>query len=208
LHHLSYLFSERSANNNWNRIIKFGTFLKYNNLQNFHWYQRAEVQANYTTFDFEDTQFLVRSFVYRKFTLTDSLALGAYGKFHIKLFHRLELEENGRLIWKDFSEQLSLNRQNHQLTLGCEYPVIGNLMAFTGLTAYIRREWRYRLQPTGKQSKEKLKDFTSYGPQIKLFLRNNKKRKALFSLSRLKIATTSGQTYTIDRIELNTHWFF
>ena len=208
LHHLSYLFSERSANNNWNRIIQLGTFLKYNNLKNFQWSQRAEVQANYTEFDFEKTQFLVRSFVYRKFTLTDSLALGTYGKFHIQLFHRLELEESGRLFWKDFSEQLSLNRRNHQLTLGCEYPIIGNLMAYTGLTAYIRREWRYRFQTTGKQSREKIKDFTSYGPYLKLFLRNNKKRRALFSLSRLKISTPSGQTYTINRIELNTHWFF
>lgn len=208
LHHLVYLFSERSSNNNWNRILQLGTFLRYSTTNDFKWYQRAEVQANYTAFDFEDTQFLIRSFVYRKFTLTDSLTIGSEGNFQFKLFHRLELEENGRLFWDSFSEQLLLNRRNHQITIGCQYAVIGNLMLYTGISGYLRREWRYRPAPKGIQTKERLKDFTSYGPQIKLFLRNNNKRQALFSLSRQKISTPSGQSYTINRVDLNTHWFF
>jgi hypothetical protein len=208
LHHLVYLFSERSANNNWNRIIQLGTYLRFRPTPGLTWFQRAEVQANYTTFDFEDLQFRIRSFVYRKFTIIDSIRIGRQDNFQFRLFHRMELEENGQLFWKTFSEQLLLNRRNHYLTFGCQYPIIDNLMAHIAVTGYLRREWRFKPSSLGNMIKEKQKDFLSYGPQVRLSLPSGRRRQASVSISRLHVSTPSGQSYAVNQVDLNAHWQF
>jgi hypothetical protein len=208
LHHLVYIFNERSANNKWNRILQLGTKIKYSPNQNVLWKQRAQVLANYTNFDFEEEQTQIRSFVFRKFTLTDSLLLGSLNNIQIQLFHRLELEENGRLFWNDFAEELLLNRQNNFLTFGIQFPLIGNLFLYNGISGYFRNEWRYKQNIPGKTIKKKQGDFISYGPQIKLFLLNNYRQNAFVSISRFRVKTPADQIYFINQIDLRANWFF
>ncbi len=208
LHHLVYLFAERSANNNWNRIFQLSTQLFYQPAPLFRWQQQAEILANYTSYDFEEIQTQIRSYVYRKFTLADSVLAGDSTQFHFLLFHRLELEENGRLFWQEFAEQLLLNRQNHYLVFNIQYPLVGELVLNSGFTAYIRREWRYEQDPRGETIKKKWGDFISYGPQIRLFLNRNSKRQALVSISRLRVKPPRERDYFLNQIDLNVHWFF
>ena len=69
LHHLVYIFSERSVNNNWNRILQLASSIKYRPSPMFVWSQQVELSANYTNYDFEELQSQIRSFVFRKFSL-------------------------------------------------------------------------------------------------------------------------------------------
>jgi len=208
LHHLIYIFNERSVNNNWNRIFQLSNSIRFRPSHNFRWYQYADVFANYTSYDFEEMQSQVRSFVYRKFSLTDSLAIGSPNHIQFNLFHRLEFEENGRLFWNDFSEQQLMNRQNHYLTIGFQFPLIGNLFIYNGLSAYLRREWRYKPSKLGQTIREKWGDFISFGPQIKIFLINRRKHNAFVSLARFKVEPPNGPEYFINQIDLNAFWNF
>lgn len=208
LHHLVYLFAERSANNNWNRIIQLATTFGYKGPGSFSLFQRAEVRSNYTTFDFEDPQFQIKSFVFRKFTLTDSISVGRSSRRMFRIFHRLELEENGRLFWTDFSQLLLLNRRNHYLSVGVQTRLPAQFMLYCGMTGYLRREWRYRPGPDGNQLKERIGDFSSYGPQVRLYIRRSGTRNALISISRLRITDPSGQKHTVNQVNMNASWYF
>ncbi len=208
LHHLVYIFNQRSANNRWNRILQVSTNLNYTPKEFIRLGQNVEVQANYTNYDFEDIQSQIRSFVYRKYTISDSVTIGKLGGVQINLFHRMEFEENGRLFWDNFSEELLLNRRNHYLTFGVQFPLIGDLLLYNGLTAYLRREWRYKLDRNGKLKRERWGDFTSYGPQIRLFFINSQSQGTLISLSRIRVQTQNDQVYFINQISLNANWYF
>jgi hypothetical protein len=208
LHHLVYIFSERSVNNNWNRIYQLSSSMKYRPSNKFVWSQYLDLSANYTNYDYEEYQSQVRSFVFRKFSLTDSLAIGSVQGTHFGLFYRLELEENGRLFWNDFSEQLLMNRQNHYLTMGIQFPLFGVISIYNGITTYLRREWRFIPGVLGKMSRNKLADFISFGPQIRLFLTNQKKHHAFISLARFRVRPSNGQEYYINQIDMNVFWYF
>ncbi len=208
LHHLVYLFAERSANNNWNRIFQLSNLIRYAPTANFRLNQRAEVLANYTSYDFEALQFQIRSFVYRKFTLTDSVQIGRSGRVQISLYHRMELEENGRLFWQEFSEQLLLNRRNHYLTLGLQKPFGSRFFIYLGVAAYIRMEWRFRQVLTGKSVREKYGNFLSWGPQFKMFLMKWGQQVAQLSLAEYRVTTAVGSQYRVKQIDLNARWYF
>ena len=208
LHHLVYIFNQKSANNKWNRILQFSTTLNYMPNESFRLGQNVEVLANYTNYDFEDIQSQIRSFVYRKYTISDSLKIGKLQGVQINLFHRMEFEENGRLFWDNFSEELLLSRRNHYLTFGVQFPLIGDLLLYNGLTAYFRREWRYKHDQFGKLKREKWGDFYSYGPQIRIFFRNSQNQDTLISLSRFRVQTRNDQVYFINQISLNANWYF
>ena len=208
LHHLVYLFAQRSANNNWNRILHLTSLLEWRPSRRSVLKQRAEVMANYTSYDFEAVQYQIRSFVYRKFTLTDSLRLGeTLAPWQFVLFHRLELEENGRLNWEGFSEQPLLDRRNHYLALGAQKRFWNRFFVYLGISAYLRREWRYR-QSALAQTRQHYGDFLSWGPQVRIFLFKNGRRTGLISLSNFKVTPPKSSPYRVLQVNLNAHWYF
>ena len=209
LHHLVYLFSQRSANNNWNRILQLANEIEWQPGPISRLKQRAEVLANYTSYDFEAVKYQIRSFVYRKFTLTDSLRLGRnYGDWQWFLFHRLELEENGRLFWQDFAEQPLVDRRNHYLAWGVQKRLLQRFFVYFGVAAYLRKEWRYRQSPLAGQIREHYGDFLSWGPQFRVFLLKNGGRVGLVSVSNFRVTPPQGSAYRIMQVDLNAHWYF
>ena len=102
--HIVYIFSEKSSNNNINRILKFAAGGDYHGL-NVSSINEFEVAANYTVYDFRDVVPNLRSFSFRQFTATDSSTIRLGTKFSVKNYGYIKLSEQGELNWSAFSEK-------------------------------------------------------------------------------------------------------
>ncbi len=101
--HLVYIKSQRSALNNWNRIIRLMPSLTIVT-KGLQMHPQFEVLANYTAYDFEQLGGSIQSFSFRQVSVRDSiwLGLGRDYRLHASLFARYF--ERGQLSWATFSE--------------------------------------------------------------------------------------------------------
>jgi hypothetical protein len=105
LNHMVYLFSQRSANNNWNRIIRFAPRIEYTPANWFHTTNIFEVLANYTVYDFEAEVKSVKSYSFRQFTWLDSTTVQLGRRMWIDGVVLWKFYERGQLFWKEFRER-------------------------------------------------------------------------------------------------------
>jgi len=105
LGHIVYLYKDKSANNNWNRIFRLSPELIYRPSETFRIYNKFEVLANYTVFDFEIMIPTVKSYSYRQVAFLDSTSYDITPKVGIDLFAHVRIFERGELKWKEFSER-------------------------------------------------------------------------------------------------------
>lgn len=105
LNHFVYLFSQRSANNNWNRIIRLSPRIEYTPVEWFTTTTSFEVLANYTVYDFEERLQSIQSYSFRQFSCMDTTLLKPAP--HIEFFGigGVKLSERGQLFWQDFKER-------------------------------------------------------------------------------------------------------
>jgi len=102
LSHVVYLFSERSSNNNLNRILALTTGGNYKG-KNISSMNSFTVSANYTVYDFEDLNPNYRSFSYRQFTALDSSSVKIDKNLSLIFYGYAKLSEQGDLKWASFS---------------------------------------------------------------------------------------------------------
>ena len=102
--HIVYIFSEKSSNNNINRVLKFSAGGEYHG-KNISSINSFEVSANYTVYDFRDLVPNLRSFSFRQFTAIDSSTIRLDKKFSIKNYGYIKLSQQGELNWSAFSEK-------------------------------------------------------------------------------------------------------
>lgn len=105
LNHIVYLFGERSANNNINRVLRFSPRAVYRPFSFLTTMNRFEVLANYTVYDFEQLAGDVRSFSYRQFAWVDSTSLELSRSIGLDFFLYLKLYDRGQLNWSEFKER-------------------------------------------------------------------------------------------------------
>ncbi len=101
--HTVFLKALRSAQNNWNRIIRFAPAVAITG-KYFSAVPRFEVVANYTNFDYEDLLGSRRSLSSRQLGYTDSLVYRFTEQQYIESRITVRYEERGEFRWKTFSE--------------------------------------------------------------------------------------------------------
>ncbi|MEW6703101.1 MAG: hypothetical protein AB1298_10355, partial [Bacteroidota bacterium] len=104
LNRLVYIFSERSSNNNVQRILKFssgGIFTA----GNFSSSNSAEVSANYTVFDYEELNPNFRSYSFRQLALRDSSNFRLNKTLRLFFNGYLKLSEQGDFKWSNFTNK-------------------------------------------------------------------------------------------------------
>lgn len=108
LNHLVYIKSQRSALNNWNRVIKFTPEINYRS-SFLSANPSFEILANYTVYDFEDLAPGIMSYSFRQILYKDSLLIPLFR--NIKLNSRINIRyfERGILFWKKFAESPQSN---------------------------------------------------------------------------------------------------
>ena len=102
--HIVYIFSEKSSNNNINRILRLSTGGSYLG-KYISSYNAFEVSANYTVYDFEDLLPNYQSYSFRQFTATDSSKIRLARNLVFSHYGYLKLSEQGNLKWAAFSTQ-------------------------------------------------------------------------------------------------------
>ena len=99
-----YIFSEKSSNNNINRILKLAAGGAYRGA-NLTSVNSFEVSANYTVYDFQDLNPNIKSYSFRQFTASDSTSYSFNKKFNLSLYGYVKLSEQGDLKWNEFTSR-------------------------------------------------------------------------------------------------------
>lgn len=203
--HFVYIYGEKSANNNWTRILRLNSSVTWRPAPRWRTTQSAEVLANYVDYDFESYFTSVRSFLYRKLRLEDSTRVDLSPRMSFHLFYRLELDENGKLIWDEWLQQKLIDRHSHTLSISLDYQPWRSFYISPGYTYYSRQSYRYSSSVTASQERELNLDFRSYGPFLKMTYHSDR---LYFFLTGSRIFTKNMNVnrQVITRIEMKMNW--
>lgn len=105
LYHTVYIFSQKSSNNNWNRVLRFTSRSFFEPSENFRNIGTFSVLANYTVYDFQDVVSSVKSYSFRQVNLKDSLIIKFSKHFGTDIFSELKFYERGELNWSEFTQR-------------------------------------------------------------------------------------------------------
>jgi len=100
---LSYIFSQRSANNYKNRIYRLTSESNFSPAKNFITRNAFQVLANYTVYDFEDIISQVQSFSYRQLYVWDSTSYGINKDLSLDFRGELKFYEQGQFNNREFT---------------------------------------------------------------------------------------------------------
>ena len=203
--HLVYIFGEKSADNNWTRIFRLNPELVWKPTSAIRWKQSVSVLANYVDYDFDTELTGIRSFLYRKYQLEDSLYIGCTARAFALINYRLEMDENGKLIWNRWLEEKLIDRQSHTFSIQMDYVLRPGLHIRPGYTYYIRTGYRYISLPDDTQERKTHLNFQSHGPLLK-WVYHGRRIKLNFSAHtiRTKTLTVKRQIYT--RLDFQMNW--
>lgn len=101
LRHTVYIFAERSANNTWNRVLRFSPGLELR-LPGFITRLNTEVTANYTVYDFEALNPSLTSYALRQLAVADTMLVRVAGRIWFDARVHVRIYERGQLFWNSF----------------------------------------------------------------------------------------------------------
>jgi len=205
--HYVYIFGEKSADNNWTRIIRFSPSVKWQPSSKFRLAQSVEILANYVDYDYETLLPGIRSFLYRKLRLEDSSWVAITPRTRVHVHYRLELDENGKFIWNQWLEQKLIDRQSETISLFLDHQLWMHWHIGPGYYYYRRRGYRYMSEADGTTGKEISIDFHNHGPMIRV---TYKSKRLHFSLKGSTFATRThlGSKQLLTRVDVNMSCLF
>ena len=160
LHHLVYLFNERSANNNWNRVIRFWSEAGGSG-ENYRHKIRGEVLANYTVFDFETISPFIKSYIYRELNWKDSTTIKIYKNNWFNFFAEARFYERGDLNWKEFKERPIQYFEEYTFNPSLSFFETDEMKLLFGIRSFIQKKYSYN-----KLAKIFDERFSSFGPTV------------------------------------------
>lgn len=162
LYHQIYIFPNRSANNNWNRIYQLAPSFVHQIGDRFENVYQLKILANYTVYDFEEILPEVRSYLFRKLIFSDTLRVKVSGGLKIQTFYQLEKEDNGTFFEDIFAQQVSRELVSHYLDIALIYYRIKGFEISTALNWYIRQEWN--MMP----ERQLVRDYQAFSPRLSI----------------------------------------
>jgi len=100
---LSYIFKEKSANNNTNKIYRLTSRSEYSPIRNLKTVNSFQVLANYTVYKFEDLLSQVQSYIFRQLYIWDTTRFDITKNFFFNLDGEVKLYEQGQYNDENFS---------------------------------------------------------------------------------------------------------
>lgn len=205
--HYVYIFGEKSADNNWTRIIRFSPSVKWQPSPKLRIVHSVEVLANYVSYDYETLLLGTRSFLYRKLRMEDSSWVALTPRTKVHVHYRLELDENGKFIWNHWLEQKLIDRHSETITLLLDHQLWKKWHIGPGYFYYRRRGYRYMSETDGTTGKEISIDFRNHGPMVRVYY---KSKRLHFSLKGSTFATRTHleSKQLLTRVDVNMSWLF
>jgi hypothetical protein len=147
--HLVYVLSDRSANNNINRVLRFSPRTTYRPSPFFMTMNAFEVLANYTVYDFEQQVAMVKSFSFRQFGWIDSSSVQLTRKIGLDFFAYLKLYERGQLKWTEFRERTENSYIEKTFVVQARFTPNPGLLFAVGMRFFSQSRFVY--EPTRKR---------------------------------------------------------
>ena len=144
LSHLVYLKSVQSANNNWNRVIRFSPAITFVPSERFRTVNQAEVLGNYTVYDFEDQAAFTKSFSFRQASWIDSTSFQATHLLGFSFVGEVRVYERGILRWTDFKERPQDYFVERTYWPRLMYEVTGDLRLGVGFRYFSQDRYSYQ----------------------------------------------------------------
>jgi hypothetical protein len=143
--HLVYLRSQRSANNNWQRLYAIYPAVHIRPLDTVLIQQRFSISANYTEYDFEDLFTDIKSNIFRQAKSTTDLRCRLGDQLDLNFSYSYRVEDFGRLVREDkWVEVLSWDKSFQNVDLSISYPLVPRLIITPNLGYGHRREYDHR----------------------------------------------------------------
>jgi len=167
---LSYLFKEKSSNNNTNKIYRLTSRSVFSPFNSLLTKNSLQVLANYTVYKFEDIISKVQSFSFRQLTAADTTNYYFSRDLFFDFFGVMKIYEQGAYNEKNFSERPLAYFDDRKLNAFLGYKLTENLIFSFGFAHFIQRQYIY-------DSGIKLlrRTISNYGPigKIQYYFKNN-----------------------------------
>jgi len=197
-YHLVYLYSDKSGENYWNRT--FGINSKYRWSRGV-WRSdlRTALQANYYDYDY-DSFFLknsqpIRSFMHRSLLVEERLNRRVFYRWSVQCDLSYKWEDDGRLDWDRFIEDVMTRREQELLTTTTRY-IQNHWEAWVGYSFKTRSTEYIQPDPSTESG-----DWRGQGPIAGFVLRNSRRTEWDISLEYFKVVE-AGRQYTLPRFNL------
>lgn len=143
LYHTVYILSQKSSNNNWNRVIRFtskGFFEPADWLRNVSTFS---VLANYTVYDFQDIISDIKSYSFRQLNLKDSLIIKFSRHIGMNIYSEIKMYERGELNWNAFTQRPINYFEDKILNPGLNYFFNRFIVLSAGYRYFEQRRYNY-----------------------------------------------------------------
>jgi len=210
LYHLVYIFGERSANNNWMRIFRIYPRVVFQPNKNISVEHQVEVLANYVDYDYDfgTSSSDLKSYIFRRFSLTQLVTARITNRTSIFINHKLEMEENGKLDWNRWTEFLQTSRENHWVRINLNYKIQRHLTLSPGFLYFKRVEKQHNLSsfPVGIAGQRG--GMESYGPILKLTYYPHQKLNFSFEGMRRVVTMKPSSRQYINHFDVTLSWYY
>jgi hypothetical protein len=201
LSHIVYLLENRSANNNYNRVLRLSPRVTYRPFEDLVTKNTFEVLANYTVYDFEQQAALVRSFSYRQFGWIDSTSIQLTSRIGLDLFTYLRLYERGQLRWSEFTERTENSFRDETYAVQVRFRPYTSILFAVGVRYFSQS--RYVHGDEGKRLDSVLR---SIGPTCIIQWRINSYSQLGFKGWHEHRSLTGGTTRTLANMTMNVYF--
>ncbi len=150
--HLVYLFSTRSADNTWNRVLRLSPGFVFAPSTAFVSRNSFEVLANYTVYDFEYATSLTRSYAFRQFALIDTTTYWVTRKLGLELYTHIRLYERGEFLWDAFAERPLNDFEDRTIIGTVRYALTPGLLFTLGIRYFSQLRYAYAGLERGLES--------------------------------------------------------
>lgn len=118
---LNYIFKEKSANNNSNKIYRLTSRSEYKPFRNLYTVNSFQVLANYTVYKFEDMLSQVQSYIFRQLHIWDTTKFDITKNIFTNFDGELRIYEQGQYNDKNFSIKPSNYYVESRLDMSLNY---------------------------------------------------------------------------------------
>lgn len=205
LNHFVYIFAERSADNHWNRIFRLTPMVKYKYKDVIQTTNSFNVLSNYFDYDFDSYLLQVRSLVFRNFGINSISWIKLSSDTDLQVYFNMELEDDGKLNWEKFIQQLVAERKILNYSILISYKGFKKLQLSPGISRYHRKEFRYGPPPVREKTIEIIK---SFGPLFSLNYRPGDSTLISLTANRQKVDSTDKRSYFTNNLNLKISWLF
>lgn len=167
---LSYIFSQRSANNYKNKIYKLTSQSIFSPVKNIITKNSVQVLANYTVYDFEDIISQVQSFSYRQLSIKDSSRFNITRQLAVDFTGELKLYEQGQFNNREFTVKPIAYFEEQFYNPEISYKINNFFEIKAGYKYFKQNRYLYEIAV-----KNLVNTFKTFGPvgKINLYLYNN-----------------------------------